>query len=224
MVKQDRNMHGNVMPTADSAQVRHLFVSGDPELPLLLLLHGTGGDETDLLDVARFVAPDHPILAIRGRVLEKGYARYFERYAAGEFNLDSLHMETLWLIETIQQLARRYQLETGRMIGLGFSNGANIALHAMLSQPTAPLQHLAALHAMSVEKIADPQDLSNKQVFLSYGTQDPLISASNFSALTRNVRQSGAEVTTFQAEQTHALTHDELHALQRWFVKVSSQG
>lgn len=200
------------------AQVRHLFMSGNPQRSPLVLLHGTGGDETSLIEVARFLAPDHPILAIRGRVVEKGYYRYFKRQAVGQFDLVSLAEETRWLVAAITGLAERYHLTVANMTAVSFSNGANIALHALLTQPEMPFQRVIAYHAMQLTEVETPQNLAAAQVFLTYGRQDPLVTQHNLIALQAQLVQAGAAVTTFQTDEAHHLTHAELTAAQAWFT------
>lgn len=214
----EQNMtNSQPLSPSDLDQVRHLFISGDRKRSPLVLLHGTGGDETTLIEVAQFLAPDHPILAIRGRVVENGYYRYFKRQAVGVFDLVSLAEETQWLVAAITGLAERYQLNVADMTAVGFSNGANIAVHALLTQPQVPFQQVMALHAMQVAAITAPQNLDGTPVFLSYGTQDPLISPQNFAAMRDNLHQAGADLSIFQTDGSHNLTNAELQAAQTWF-------
>ena len=166
------------------AQVRHLFMSGNPQRSPLVLLHGTGGDETSLIEVARFLAPDHPILAIRGRVVEKGYYRYFKRQAVGHFDLVSLAEETRWLVAALTGLAERYHLTVANMTAVGFSNGANIALHALLTQLEMPFQRVIAYHAMQLTEVGTPTKFSGSTSVFDLWRQDPLVTQHNLISAT----------------------------------------
>lgn len=139
--------------------VHHLFIAGNPNLPTVVLLHGTGGDENDLVPIAKYLTSNHPILAIRGRVLENGYHRFFERYAEGKFNLESLNEQTAWLVKSVTELLTKYDLNTSSALAIGFSNGANIALHALLTHRETPFKNLMALHAMQLTPITEPAKL-----------------------------------------------------------------
>jgi phospholipase/carboxylesterase len=196
--------------------IRHAYVSGDPNLAPMLLLHGTGGDETDLLEVAEFLGPDNPKISIRGRVSENGYNRYFERYEEGDFNLESLHAETDWLVETVHALSERYELHEEAMIVIGFSNGANIAANAMLAREDTPFKVGLLFHAMQIENVEEPADLTDDRIFMSFGEFDPIISQTNFEMLEANLKQAGALISTFATKTSHTLSQPEMQAAKLW--------
>ncbi|WP_349551024.1 alpha/beta hydrolase [Leuconostoc pseudomesenteroides] len=196
--------------------VHHLFIAGNPDLPTVVLLHGTGGNENDLVPIAKYLLPNHPILAIRGRVLENGYHRFFERYTEGEFNLVSLDEQTAWLVKSVSELLTKYDLNTSPSLAVGFSNGANIALHAMLTHPETPFKNVIALHAMQLTPITEPAKLQGNHVFLSYGNFDPIVPRDSFDALVDNLTQAKALVTVFRLNQTHVISSEELQAAKIW--------
>src|SRR5271169_5048159 len=101
----------------------------------LLLLHGTGGDENDLLALGRMVAPHVPMLSPRGRVLENGMPRFFRRLAEGVFDLDDLKLQTDALAEFAGSASERYGMTDHKLIAIGYSNGANIAASLLLMHP-----------------------------------------------------------------------------------------
>ncbi|MFW6771740.1 alpha/beta hydrolase [Weissella cibaria] len=196
--------------------IRHAYVSGDPDLAPILLLHGTGGDETDLLEIAEFLAPENPKISIRGRVSENGMNRYFERYEEGEFNLESLHAETDWLVDAVHELAKRYELHEEAMIMMGFSNGANIGAHAMMAREDTPWKTALLFHAMSVERLEEIQDLTDTRVFASFGEFDPIISETNFDMLTEDLRKGGTLLSTFAIKTSHTMSQPEMQAAKLW--------
>lgn len=197
--------------------IRHAYVSGDPDLAPLLLLHGTGGDETDLLEIAEFMAPENPKISIRGRVSENGMNRYFERYEEGEFNLESLHAETDWLVDAVHELSKRYELHEESMIMMGFSNGANVGAHAMMAREDTPWKTALLFHAMSVERLGDDiQDLTDSRVFATFGEFDPIISETNFDMLTEDLRKGGALLSTFATKTSHTMSQPEMQAAKLW--------
>ncbi|MGO3577876.1 MAG: alpha/beta hydrolase [Leuconostoc falkenbergense] len=196
--------------------VHYLFIAGNPDLPTVVLLHGTGGDENDLVPIAKYLAPNHPILAIRGRVLENGYHRFFERYAEGKFNLVSLNDQTAWLVKSVTELLTKYDLNTSSALAIGFSNGANIALHALLTHRETPFKNVMALHAMQLTPITEPDKLQGNHVFLSHGNFDPIVSRDNFDALVDNLAQAKALVTVFRLNQSHVISSEELQAAKIW--------
>ncbi|MGO1224719.1 MAG: alpha/beta hydrolase, partial [Leuconostoc falkenbergense] len=166
--------------------------------------------------IAKYLAPNHPILAIRGRVLENGYHRFFERYAEGKFNLVSLNDQTAWLVKSVTELLTKYDLNTSSALAIGFSNGANIALHALLTHRETPFKNVMALHAMQLTSITEPAKLQGNHVFLSHGNFDPIVSRDNFDALVDNLAQAKALVTVFRLNQSHVISSEELQAAKIW--------
>lgn len=206
-------------PLSGPAQdpVRHLFRAGNQDLAPILLLHGTGGDETELIGLAELVAPDHPVLAIRGRVNENGMNRYFNRFALGDFDLESLEEESTWLLAEIRRLAAHYQLDLTKMIVMGYSNGANIGLHIYMSRST-DFAGVVGLHAMQLTSVTDDlQNLTGQRVFLSFGEHDQIVSENNFNQLKENLERSGCQLTIFQNAGGHHLTQTEVNAVKEWF-------
>lgn len=193
------------------------FFPGHTELTPVLMLHGTGGDESDLLPIATFLFPQHPKLGIRGRINENGSNRYFVRHTDGTFDLDSLSHETDWLLEAIQTKTTEHHLDTSRLIVLGFSNGANVAAYAMLHK-TVPFKRAVLLHPMLIDPAESVANLADTRVFASYGDVDPIVSESNFDALTTQLTAQQANVEPFKNHQSHHLTQAELLAAKDWLA------
>jgi len=126
---------------------KHIFIPGDLRLPVLLLLHGTGGDEHDLVELGQSVAPGSPIMSVRGKILENGMPRFFRRLAEGVFDLEDLKFRTGELADFAIRARMHYGFADRHVIALGYSNGANIAASLLLSRPEI-LQGAVLLRAM----------------------------------------------------------------------------
>lgn len=195
------------------------FYPGKTSLAPILMLHGTGGDESDLLPIATFLFPEHPKLGIRGRVIQDGSNRYFIRRKDGSFDLDNLNQETDWLLDAIQQETARYQLDVRQLIVLGFSNGANIAAYAWLNRST-PFKTAVLLHPMMITPPEHPADLPGYRVFTTFGDLDPIVSETNFDQLTQQLKAAHAATEVFKNHQSHHLTQTELMAAQAWISNL----
>ncbi|HEY0222419.1 MAG TPA: alpha/beta hydrolase [Lactovum miscens] len=196
--------------------MHYLFRSGNPELAPVLLLHSTGGNETELIQLADMIASEHPIIAIRGRVSEQGYNRYFERYAEGNFNLNSLEKESDWLVKEIKKLSNQFNLDIFKMIVIGYSNGANIALHISLAK-NIKFAKIIALHAMHLTSVpVTSEKLKDTKIFVSYGENDPIVPKLSFDSLIENLKSAGANLEIHTQPGSHQLTRSEINAAQQW--------
>jgi predicted esterase len=197
----------------------HRFEAGAPERPTLLLLHGTGGDENDLLDLGRRLAPGAALLSPRGKVLENGMARFFRRLREGVFDLEDLKFRTGELADFAAAAARQYGLPLARLTAVGYSNGANIAAALLLLRP-ATLRSAVLFHAM-VPLVPEPLPaLRGKRVFLAAGKSDRLIPARESERLAELLEQAGAAVTTFWQPGGHNLSLAEVEAAAQWMREV----
>jgi len=184
----------------------------------LLLLHGTGGSEDDLLDLGRSLLPTANLLSPRGQVSENGLARFFRRLAEGVFDLDDLRARTTGLARFVDEAARVYGFDRSRVVAVGFSNGANIAASLLLSG-TPTLAGAALLHPMvPFEPTASP-DLTGRAVFIGAGRTDPLVPVSQTERLTELLTAGGATVETHWHPGGHRLSREEIEAAQAWLKK-----
>ena len=183
--------------------------------PTLLLLHGTGGDENDLLELGRLLAPGAGLLSPRGKVLEHGMPRFFRRLAEGVFDLDDLRARTHELANFVAQAAATYSFDPARVVAVGFSNGANIAASVFLLHPET-LAGGALLHAMVPLEPESPPDLHSKRIFLGAGRRDPLISPEETERLAGILRGYGATVEEHWQPGGHALSQSEVVAARAW--------
>lgn len=210
---------GTVMSTsATDAQFIHQFLPASaPEAPTLLLLHGTGGDETDLLGLGRALDGTAALLSPRGKVLERGMPRFFRRLAEGIFDLEDLTRRTHELADFVAAAAVRYGFDPRRVVAVGFSNGANIAASLLLLRP----QTLAAaiLFRPMVPLVPEtPPDLSHVPVFIPAGRQDPIVPAAESERLAALLGRAGAPVALHWEAGGHGLTQGDLTAARDWMA------
>ena len=191
--------------------------AASPDGMTLLLLHGTGGDESDLLPLGRLIAPGAALLSPRGNVLEHGAPRFFRRLAEGVFDLDDLHARTEELARFIEDAAERYSFSTSRLYAVGFSNGANIAASVLLSKP-GTIAGAVLLRAMTPFEPAGLADLSATSVLLSQGRQDPIVSSVTAERLAELLRDRGADVELVWQGASHGLVQGDVTAATRWLA------
>ena len=197
----------------------HLFESGtDPAAPPLLLLHGTGGNEHDLLSLGRKLSPGSALLSPRGNVTEHGAPRFFARLAEGVFDPAEVTRRTHELADFIAAAAAQYHFDPRTLIAVGFSNGANIAATVLQLRP-AVLGGAILLRPMVVlDQPAPAGSLAGKRVLIASGTQDPMVPATHPPHLAALLRAGGATVTLQSSPGGHGLVATDLAAAQKFFA------
>src|SRR5215471_14702328 len=196
----------------------HRFEPGAPDGRPLLLLHGTGGDENDLIPLGKAVAPSAPLLSPRGKVLEHGMPRFFRRLAEGVFDEDDVRHRADELADFVENARKRYGLAAP--IALGYSNGANVAAAMLLRQPQA-LFGAILLRAMVPLSSAPRSDLGDKPVLIISGAQDPIVPASNSAHLAELLRGAGAAVDHRVLPVGHRLSNEDVTLARRWLNEVA---
>src|SRR6266852_3719009 len=192
----------------------HEFVPGSSKRTLLLL-HGTGGNERDLIPLGREIDPAAAILSPRGKVLENGMPRFFRRLAEGIFDEEDLKRRTHELADFVGAAAQHYQFAADKVVAVGYSNGANIAASLLLLRPET--LRAAVLFRVMVPLIPEKlPDLSSVRVWIGAGDQDPIIPTSETQRLVELLRRAGAEVTIRFANATHGLTDAEVRTAKKW--------
>jgi phospholipase/carboxylesterase len=198
----------------------HEFVPGHSERTLLLL-HGTGGNERDLVPLGRSLDPKAALLSPRGRVLENGMARFFRRLAEGVFDLEDLKLRTHELADFITSAAQHYGIAIDKIVVVGYSNGANIAASLLLLRPE--ILRAAILFRAMVPIVPDPlPDLNDLRVFISAGNHDPIVPRSETAALVTLLRNCTADVTVHFANAGHGLVDADLESARLWLEKPTS--
>jgi phospholipase/carboxylesterase len=181
----------------------------------LVMLHGTGGDERDLLPLGRALHPTAALLSPRGQVLEQGMPRFFRRFAEGKFDLDDVRVRATQLAAWLDQAADAYGLARDKMIAVGYSNGANIAHATMLLHPGS-VAGAALLHAQLVVTPEPLPDLTGCPVFLAAGAADPIVPIAEARKLADLLTAAGAVVTPYWSPGGHALTREDIAQAQAW--------
>ena len=204
-------------PRADLSFV-HRFVPGANPDVALLLLHGTGGDENDLLPIGAQLLPGAPLLSPRGRVLEHGMPRFFRRIAEGVFDLKDLKVQTDELARFIADASDQYGLKDRKLIAVGYSNGANIASSLLLSHPTV-LAGAVLLRPMVPFVPQTSPYLRDLPVLLAAGKRDPIVDPNQTSELAKILQTAGARVTLHWHQGGHELGQDDLLAAQKWLAE-----
>jgi phospholipase/carboxylesterase len=185
----------------------------------LLLLHGTGGDENDLVPLGRAIAPGAALLSPRGKVLERGMPRFFRRLAEGIFDEDDVRRRAIELADFVEEARGRYRL--GAPLAVGYSNGANIAAALLLRRPNA-LAGAILLRAMVPLAATPPADLDGKSVLIVSGAQDPVVPAENAERLAARLREAGAAVDHHVLPVGHGLSNTDLALATRWMRETAA--
>jgi|SRR2546423_904410 len=183
----------------------------------LLVLHGTGGDENDLIGIGQVVAPGAAILSPRGNVLENGAPRFFRRLAEGVFDPKEVRSRAEELARFIRAAVLTYRLEAGRVFALGYSNGANIASTVMLTEPGI-LQGSILLRPMLVYEPTVKNDLSGSAVFISAGRMDPIVPTTSVERLVSLLEAARADVTLKWQLAGHSLVPSEVRDAAEWLA------
>jgi predicted esterase len=190
-------------------------------MPALLLLHGTGGTEDDLLPLGERLLPGAPLLSPRGQVLENGMPRFFRRLSEGVFDLDDLRLRTHELADFVDGARRAYDLGPTSPIAVGFSNGANIAAATLLLRP-GTLGGALLLRPM-VPLVPDPlPTLTGVPVQINAGTADPIVTPAQSEALGELLRRAGAAVTVDWIRGGHGLTPSDIAIGTRFLAGVAA--
>ena len=201
------------MTAPDLGFIHRYIPATQPDLATLLLLHGTGGDENDLIPLAQQLLPGAALLSPRGKVLEHGMPRFFRRLAEGVFDLADLKARTAELAQFIAAARRAYSLPAP--VAVGFSNGANIAASLLLTQPN--LLHGAILFRAMLPFEPEPlPDLAGKPVLLLSGSNDQMIPAASSKRLAEVLQAAGAELIHKTLPTGHGLTQNDLTIAAQW--------
>src|SRR6202047_451353 len=196
----------------------HEFVPGSSKRTLLLL-HGTGGNEHDLIPLGREIDPAAAILSPRGKVLENGMPRFFRRLAEGIFDEGDLKRRTDELADFVGAAAQHYEFVADKIVAVGYSNGANIAASLLLLRPET--LRAAILFRAMVPLIPEKlPDLSSARVWIGAGNQDPIIPTSETQRLVDLLRTAGADATIRFVNAGHGLTNNEIEIARDWLINL----
>jgi phospholipase/carboxylesterase/glyoxalase family protein len=196
----------------------HIFVPTEkPNSPTLLLLHGTGGDERDLLGLGKELWPGAALLGVRGKALENGMPRFFRRFAEGVFDVDDLKARTNELAKFIDLAAEHYGFSKRRLVAVGYSNGANIAASLIFLHP-----HYLAAGVLFRAQLPFAPDLvrnfSELSVFLAGGMRDTIVPRDQTEQLAAILQSGHADVSLFWHRGGHELGNDDIEAAKKWLA------
>jgi phospholipase/carboxylesterase len=196
----------------------HHWEDGPEDSPVVLLLHGTGGDESDLLPLGRAIFPGARLLSPRGKILEQGMPRFFRRLSLGVFDEEDLKLRTHELADFLIDAGSRYGFRPEQVTAFGYSNGANIAAALLLLRPEALANAILLRATVPLRPQALP-DLTGKSILLSEAHVDSYVTRDHAIELETTFRRAGAEVEALWIAPTHALDAAEFPIIQQWAKK-----
>ena len=200
--------------------MKHIYRKGNGETNrTLLLLHGTGGNENDLLPLANHIDPSANVLSVRGHVLENGMPRFFRRLAEGVFDEEDLIFRTKELNEFLDEAAEKYEFDRNNIIAVGYSNGANIAASLLFHYENA-LKGAILHHPMVPRRGIELPNLTGTDVFIAAGTNDPICPAKESEDLYSLLENAGANVKLHWEDYGHQLTMNEVIAARSWYESL----
>lgn len=197
----------------------YLYQPGDAQAPALLLLHGTGGNEHDLVPLAQRLMPGAAILSPRGNVSERGANRFFARLGEGVFDPAEVTRRTHELADFVTAACEQHDIAPARLIALGFSNGANIAATLMQLRPEVLGGAILLRPMVVLDKPATPNSLAGKRVLISSGEHDPIVPPEHPDELAALLRAGGADVTVQRQVASHGLVPGDLSAISDWIAR-----
>jgi predicted esterase len=189
-----------------------------PGAPCMLLLHGTGGDETSLLPLGKSIAPGAALLSPRGKVLEQGMSRFFRRLAEGVFDQEDLCARTEELAGFVRRAMAAYSIPAGTLVAAGFSNGANMASSLLLRFPDT-LAGAVLMRGMVPFVPRQTVDLKRKPVLMLNGVDDPIVGTDEVAELANIYRAANAEVTLHWENAGHTLSQGDVLMALDWVRK-----
>jgi len=212
-------------PTSDLGFI-HKFLpapSGPSHPVTLLLLHGTGGDENDLLALGNELWTGAALLGVRGKVLENGMPRFFRRFSEGVFDVEDLKFRTEELAQFIDGAAERYHFSKKKLMVVGYSNGANIGASLILLHPH--YMAAAVLFRAMVPFVPDLiRDFSHLSVFIGAGRLDPIVPSGQVEELGALFESGGADLTISWSQSGHELGGDDIRAAKIWLSRETVRG
>ncbi|WP_323703180.1 methylhydroquinone degradation carboxylesterase MhqD [Mammaliicoccus sp. Dog046] len=194
--------------------MKHIYKQGEHGKPVFVMLHGTGGDERDLLPLAKILDPTYGILSVKGEVSENGMARFFKRRGEGEYDLEDLEFRGQELYEFIEESSRKYKFNLEDVVLVGFSNGSNIAINVILREESPFKKALLFAPLYPVDLQQNTKDLSAFNVFLSMGENDPIVTPEQSKRVIEIFKERGAEVHETWVN-SHEITQESLNEAKK---------
>lgn len=192
----------------------YIYNEGKAGEPVIVLLHGTGADENNLIPVANAIAPDSTVLSIRGNVSENGMNRYFKRHAEGNYDVEDLMTRGKELYQFITEKAAEYNFELEDVVLLGFSNGSNIGINMLLLEESKINKGMLYAPMYPVD-LTDGPDLSDAKILLSMGENDPIVPKAESDRVIEIFESRGAKVDQVWVN-SHEINEKNLIAGKQW--------
>jgi phospholipase/carboxylesterase len=221
MTSKNLNFIHRFIPSSKNSEEKYDNYSNDKDNLIsknpatLLLLHGTGGNEDDLIPLGRLIYPNANLLSPRGKVLEHGMPRFFKRLAEGVFDIEDLKFRTQELAKFVNEASLQYSFDLSKTIAVGFSNGANIAASLLLLYPQVIAG--AVLFRPMIPIIPNNlPNLSEKKIVILSGQYDPIVSKKQAEDLFSLLKKTDTKVTIQWQESGHEITQDDVQIAKKW--------
>lgn len=221
MTSKNLNFIHRFIPSSKNSEEKYDNYSNDKDNLIsknpatLLLLHGTGGNEDDLIPLGRLIYPNANLLSPRGKVLEHGMPRFFKRLAEGVFDIEDLKFRTQELAKFVNEASLQYSFDLSKTIAVGFSNGANIGTSLLLLYPQVIAG--AVLFRPMIPIIPNNlPNLSEKKIVILSGQYDPIVSKKQAEDLFSLLKKTDAKVTIQWQESGHEITQDDVQIAKKW--------
>ncbi|VEU80416.1 alpha/beta hydrolase [Haploplasma axanthum] len=197
--------------------MEHVFIDKKSK-NVFILLHGTGGNEYDLVNVAEMIDKNTSILGIRGNVNEGGMNRFFKRFAPGIYDLESYKNETNHLVETIKELSNKYNFKLENVTVIGFSNGANIGL-GMIQEFPSLINNYVLFSPDYINSDKGFSNLEGMNIFLSTSRNDTMVDFENIIKLLSKLKNENANLDIYYG-LGHRIEHEALIDVKNWYTKI----
>src|SRR3989344_914293 len=207
--------------TENLAGFAYDFVPGD-STRTLLLLHGTGGNEKSLVEIARTLDPSAHLLSPRGKVLENGMPRYFRRDERGVFDRNDLRLRTEELAQFIVEASHIHSFDLLNLIGVGYSNGANILSHLLFVHPEIVKAAISFRPtSQSLPDAPGSYDLKKKALFTAFGSRDEMTTEEDAQTFVSSLDSANADLTSCTTPGGHGLTPGDIDEARHWLQKLA---
>lgn len=197
--------------------MKHVFIKGEAQEPVFVLLHGTGGNETSLLGIGKDLNPKASFLGIKGDITEEGRTRYFHRLVEGGYDEQEMWDRGVTLVDVITDCSQIYGFPMDNIILVGYSNGANMAIHLLLNEllTVKGVILFHSLYPMPPKKT----NLNGLPVFLTFGEEDKIVSVEESQRVERVMREAKGKVTVLWT-RGHLIHLKEIKEAKKWLEEV----
>ena len=203
---------------------QHFYRSATAAVPYhLLLLHGTGGDEQDMVPLADLIAPGAALISPRGQVSENGAARFFRRFAEGVLDVEDWRERSEGLADFVVTVSTEHGISPNALLAVGYSNGANVAQGLLLLRPDV-LGGAVLFRPMFITGDVPMKDLAGRPVLLLGGIHDPITPPDDLPRIAQQLQQRGAHVTVKTVQASHGLIRDDIIIAQHWLAERAGRG